>query len=54
MTADGLAAVAQLQDHIHVPLPQAIQTLFDAQVRHTMMVQPDEMHQAITKILKID
>lgn len=54
VAADGLAAVAQLQGHIHVPLPQAIQTLFDAQVRHTMMVQPDEMHQAITKILKID
>ena len=51
---DGLDAVKQLQDHINVPLPKAIETLFHAEVRHNTTVQPDEMQAAITKILKID
>lgn len=51
---DGLEAVTQLQSQIKIPLPQAIQRLFDAKVRHTETVQPDEMHAAIAKILKID
>ncbi|MFC6254702.1 threonine synthase [Secundilactobacillus hailunensis] len=51
---DGLDAVKQLQDHIQVPLPKAIETLFQAKVRHNTTVQPDEMQAAITKILKID
>ncbi|MTV83277.1 threonine synthase [Secundilactobacillus folii] len=51
---DGLDAVTQLQSTIKVPLPKAIQTLFDAKVRHNETVQPDEMQAAIKNILKID
>ncbi len=51
---DGLDAVKQLQDHIQVPLPKAIKTLFQAKIRHNTTVQPDEMQAAITKILKIE
>lgn len=51
---DGLEAVQQLQTHINVPFPKAIETLFNAKIRHNTTVQPDEMNAAIKNILKID